>query len=132
MCGHADHPPSTWVFRVDIVDQVYAKDVSYRNFFVDTYAPRPNVEQLIYGLRAFNLLSLLVRIQSRTSINTAFLLVRDEINDSLNFLLTIWSNVEIWWLGARGVLTFDDRAGDISFVMRVGIAARLALGEFSG
>ena len=44
MRGHADQPPRTWVARVDIVDQGFAKDLWYRNFFVDTYAAGSNVE----------------------------------------------------------------------------------------
>ena len=42
---------------------------------------------------------------------TASLLVSAAINDLLKLLLTILSNVGIWGLGVRGVLTPDYNAG---------------------
>ena len=57
------------------------------------------------GLRPFSRLSLLARIQSRTSFKTAFLLVRYAIGDLRNILFTNQSNVGIWGLGVRGILT---------------------------
>ena len=68
--------------------------------------------EFIYGLSSFRRISLFVRIQSRTCLRTASLLVRAAINDLLKILFTILSNVGIWGLGVRGVLIFDDRAGE--------------------
>ena len=42
--SHADHPTSTWVASVYIVDQGFTKDVWYRNFFVDTNAAGSDME----------------------------------------------------------------------------------------
>ena len=84
MRGHANHPPNTWVARVDIIDQGFAKDVCYSNFLVDTHAAGTNVEVppigVDIGTECPKSASLLVRIQSRTSFNRASLLVRDAIN----------------------------------------------------
>ena len=86
----------------------------------------------MYEITAFYLLSLFVRIQSLTSFNTASLLVRDAINDLLNIVLRLLSKVGIRGLGVRGVLTFDDRAGEVEVVMGLGFAVRVVLGEFKG
>ena len=58
------------------------------------------------------------------------MLVSAAINDLLTILFTILSNVGIWGLGVRGVLTFDDKAGEIGVVgMGWKFAERVANGE---
>ena len=86
----------------------------------------------MYGLRAVSRLSLLVRIQSRTAFKTASLLVRDAIRDLLNNLFSIRSNVGIWGIGVKGVLTSDNRAGNVGVVIREGFAAPGAFEELGG
>ena len=69
-------------------------------------------------------------IQSQTSFNTASLRVKDAINNLLSILLMMFLNVGIWVLGVGGVLTFEERAGDVGVQMWVGLGMRVALGEF--
>ena len=42
------------------------------------------------------------------------------------------SNVGIWELRVKGVLIFDDRAGEVGVVTVVGFALRVELGELKG
>ena len=44
MRGHANDPPSTWVARVDIINQGFAKDVWYGNFLVHAHEAGTDVE----------------------------------------------------------------------------------------
>ena len=44
----------------------------------------------------------------------------------------ILSNVGICGLSVRGILTFDDRAGDVGVVIGVRFVVRVALGEVKG
>ena len=75
--------------------------------------------------RALRRLSLFVRIQSRTSFNTASLLVSDAINDLLKISDTMYSNVGTCGLGVRGVLAIDECVGDVGVVMSGEFAARV-------
>ena len=67
----------------------------------------------VYRDCSFRRFWLFVRIQSRTSLRTASLLVRAAINDLLKILFTILSHVKIWGLGIRRVLIFDDSAWEV-------------------
>ena len=86
----------------------------------------------MYGLRAFRQLSFLIRMQSRTSFIKVSLLVSEAIKDLLNIFLTIWSKVGNWGLGVRGVLRFEDKAGDVGVEIKSGFAARVAFGGVKG
>ena len=76
---------------------------------------------------------MLIKIQSRTYLWTASLLVSAAINDLLKLLLTILSIVGIWGMGVRGVLTPDYNAGEIGVVgVGRGFAVRVENGRSAG
>ena len=54
---------------------------------------------------------MLVKIQSRTSIKTASLMVNEAMWDSLHTIPTMLSKVGIWGLEVRGVKTPEDSEG---------------------
>ena len=58
------------------------------------------------------------------------LMMRSEI--FWRFFAIMWSNVETWVLGVRGVLGLEDRAGDVGVKIVRGFAVRVAVGEVAG
>ena len=70
----------------------------------------------MYALSSFNIVSLFVRIQSRISLRTASLLVRDAISDLLNTFPMMLSKVRFCGLGVRGKLMLEDTAAEIGVV----------------
>ena len=72
----------------------------------------------------------MLKIQSRTSSSTLSLLVSAAINELLNILFTMMSNVGIGGLGTRGLLTPDDKGGEIEVIaVGGGFAVREEVGE---
>ena len=61
-----------------------------------------------YGFRTLRRLSLFVRMQSRTSFSTAYLLVSDAIRYLLKIFDTRYSNFGTCGLGVRGVLALGE------------------------
>ena len=67
----------------------------------------------MYVFSSFDRASLLLRMQARTSLRTASLLVRDAIIDLLNNFPKRLLKLGICVLGVCGLLMFEDATGDI-------------------
>ena len=88
--------------------------------FIYTDAARTNMEvsptRVYVRLKLFKAGFVVSQNTVTDNLGTAFLLVSDTINDLINILLTMLSNMGIWGLGVKGLLTPDETAEEIGVV----------------